>query len=147
MNVLVLGAAGQLGQAMTARLSMEHTVTRWTRDELDLQRHRELGARVRQLAPAAIVNCAGYNNVDQAEQDQETALDVNAMELPPGWRGYGAKDYIDHPDTPARQEQVDAIRQAQAPAGRFAVQEALMPYHELLPPRFRGRNERIDERF
>ena len=21
------------------------------------------------------------------------------MELPPGWRGYGAKDYIDHPDT------------------------------------------------
>jgi hypothetical protein len=28
-------------------------------------------------------------------------LDVKAMELPPGWRGYGAKDYIDHPDTPA----------------------------------------------
>ena len=21
------------------------------------------------------------------------------MELPPGWRGYGAKDYVDHPDT------------------------------------------------
>lgn len=79
MNVLVLGAAGQLGQAMAARLSMEHTVTRWTRAEIDLRNHRELGERVRQLAPAAIVNCAGYNNVDQAEQDQETALDVNAM--------------------------------------------------------------------
>jgi fumarate reductase flavoprotein subunit len=25
------------------------------------------------------------------------------------------------------------------------VQEALMPYHDLLPPRLRGRNERIDE--
>ena len=24
-------------------------------------------------------------------------LDVQKMELPPGWRGYGAKDYIDHP--------------------------------------------------
>jgi hypothetical protein len=24
------------------------------------------------------------------------------MELPPGWRGYGAKDYIDHPDTTRR---------------------------------------------
>jgi dTDP-4-dehydrorhamnose reductase len=79
MNVLVVGAAGQLGQAMTARLAMEHTVTRWTRDEIDLRRHRELGERVRELAPAAIINCAGYNNVDQAEQDQETALDVNAM--------------------------------------------------------------------
>ena len=79
MNVLVIGAAGQLGQAMAARLSMEHTVTRWTRAEIDLRSHRELGERVRQLAPAAIVNCAGYNNVDQAEQDQETALDVNSM--------------------------------------------------------------------
>jgi dTDP-4-dehydrorhamnose reductase len=79
MNVLVVGAAGQLGQAMAARLAMEHTVARWTRTEIDLRRHRELRDRVRRLAPAAIVNCAGYNNVDQAEQDQETVLDVNAM--------------------------------------------------------------------
>ena len=28
------------------------------------------------------------------------------MELPPGWRGYGAKDYIDHPDTPRRADEV-----------------------------------------
>jgi fumarate reductase flavoprotein subunit len=74
-------------------------------------------------------------------------LDVRAMELPPGWRGYGAKDYLDHPETAARQKDVDAIRQNLAGAGRFAVQEALMPYETLLPPRFRGRNERIDERF
>lgn len=79
MNVLVVGAAGQLGQAMSARLAMEQTVTRWTRDDVDLRRHRELGERVRRLAPAAIVNCAGYNNVDQAEQDQRTAFDVNAL--------------------------------------------------------------------
>jgi dTDP-4-dehydrorhamnose reductase len=79
MNVLVVGAAGQLGQAMAARLAVEHTVTRWTRDEIDLRQHGELGERVRQLAPAAIINCAGYNNVDQAEQDQQTALDVNAL--------------------------------------------------------------------
>ena len=79
MNVLVVGAAGQLGQAMSARLAADHTVTRWTRDEIDLRRHRELGERVRALAPAAIVNCAGYNNVDLAEQEQETALDVNGF--------------------------------------------------------------------
>jgi fumarate reductase flavoprotein subunit len=74
-------------------------------------------------------------------------LDVNRMELPPGWRGYGAKDYIEHPDTPARQKRVDAIRSERETAGRFVVQEALMPYEHLLPPHFRGRNERIDERF
>jgi fumarate reductase flavoprotein subunit len=69
------------------------------------------------------------------------------MELPPGWRGYGARDYIDHPDTAARQKEVDAIKEKKTPSGRFAVQETLMPYEHLLPPRFRGRNERIDERF
>jgi len=74
-------------------------------------------------------------------------LDVKAMELPPGWRGYGNKDYTDHPDTAARQQEVDALRAKLAPAGRFAVQKALLPYEELLPPRFRGPNERIDERF
>jgi fumarate reductase iron-sulfur subunit len=31
-------------------------------------------------------------------------LDVKTMELPPGWRGYGTKDYTDHPDTAARQK-------------------------------------------
>jgi hypothetical protein len=30
-------------------------------------------------------------------------------------------------------------------AARFEVQQALMPYDELLPPVLRGRNERIDE--
>jgi len=75
------------------------------------------------------------------------ALDVTAMELPPGWRGYGTRDYTDHPDTAKRQKEVDTIRAERASAGRFAVQEALMPYEHLLPVGFRGRNERIDERF
>jgi fumarate reductase flavoprotein subunit len=74
------------------------------------------------------------------------ALDVARMELPPGWRGYGAKDYIDHPDTPERQKAVEAIR-AQYASDRFAMQKALMPYEHLLPEVLRGRNERIDERF
>src|SRR5262245_45543406 len=72
-------------------------------------------------------------------------LDVKRMELPPGWRGYGAKDYVDHPDTAARAAQVEALRKTSL--DRFALQAKLMPYEHLLPPRFRGRNERIDERF
>jgi fumarate reductase flavoprotein subunit len=73
------------------------------------------------------------------------ALDVNRMELPPGWRGYGNKDYTDHPDTPARLAQVARIREDMAGADRHEVQAALMPYEHLLPPRVRGRNERIEE--
>ena len=73
------------------------------------------------------------------------ALDINAMELPPGWRGYGAKDYIDNPETPKRAAEIDALKAKMAGAPRFAVQQALMPYDDLLPKRFRGCNERIDE--
>jgi fumarate reductase flavoprotein subunit len=73
-------------------------------------------------------------------------LDVTAMELPPGWRGYGAKDYVDHPATPRRTAEVEAIRTRTAGVDRVEVQKALMPYADLLPERLRGGNERIDER-
>jgi fumarate reductase flavoprotein subunit len=74
-------------------------------------------------------------------------LDISKMELPPGWRGYGAKNYIDNPATAARQAEVDAIRAKMEAEGadRFAIQEALNPFHHLLPARLQGKNERIDE--
>jgi fumarate reductase flavoprotein subunit len=73
-------------------------------------------------------------------------LDVMAMELPPGWRGYGAKDYVDHHDTPRRAEEIARLRERLEGADRHRVQSEIMPYDHLLPARFRGRNERIDER-
>ena len=79
MNVLVVGAAGQLGQTMAARLASDHAVTAWARQDLDLTCHREVRERILKLAPSAVINCSGYNNVDRAEQDQEAALDVNAF--------------------------------------------------------------------
>ena len=72
-------------------------------------------------------------------------LDVEKMELPPGWRGYGAKDYIDHPATAARLAEIDALKKKLDGADRFTIQQKLMPYEDLLPERFRGKNERIDE--
>jgi fumarate reductase flavoprotein subunit len=72
-------------------------------------------------------------------------IDVMGMELPPGWRGYGAKNHVDHPDTPRRADEVSKAREQMQDADRHALQAALMPYEHLLPERFRGRNERIDE--
>ncbi len=70
-------------------------------------------------------------------------LDVMAMELPPGWRGYGAKDHIEHPNTEQRAQQVEAIEQEHS--DRFERQRALLPFESLLPERFQGRNERLPE--
>jgi len=76
--------------------------------------------------------------------DYET-LDVRRMELPPGWRGYGAKDYVDHPDTAVRMAEIEALKAEIGDSDRHRLQEALMPYEELLPKRLRGDNERIDD--
>jgi fumarate reductase flavoprotein subunit len=70
-------------------------------------------------------------------------LDVQLMELPPGWRGYGVKNHVDHPDTAARAAEVEAVKR-DAPTPETA-QERLMPYEHLLPPRWRGPNERLPE--
>lgn len=74
-------------------------------------------------------------------------LDISKMELPPGFRGYGVKNYIANPESEKRQAEVDAIRAKMEKEGadRFAIQDALMPFQQLLPKRLRGKNERIDE--
>ena len=72
-------------------------------------------------------------------------IDVMKMELPPGWRGYGAKDHIDHPDTARRVAEIEEIKKRRDGTDRIKFQHALMPYEELLPECFRGRNQRIDE--
>lgn len=71
-------------------------------------------------------------------------LDVKTMELPPGWRGYGNRDHVDHPDTPDRVAEVAGLRERLGSAPRCQLQQALMPYQELLPASLRGRNQRID---
>lgn len=72
-------------------------------------------------------------------------LDIMCMELPPGWRGYGRKNQIEHPDTGSRQAEIDAIKATMHDADRFKLQTALLPFEHLLPERLRGRNERLGE--
>ena len=72
-------------------------------------------------------------------------LDVTKMEMPPGWRGYGPKDHIDHPQTAARLEDVESIRHHMAAAGRNDIQMAVMPYRHLLPSQLRCGNARLGE--
>ncbi len=73
------------------------------------------------------------------------SLDIQAMELPPGWRGYGARDYIEHPDTALRQQQIDRLLAGVAPGERDARQAALMPFLHLLPAHLRQPNQRRGE--
>jgi dTDP-4-dehydrorhamnose reductase len=79
VKLLVIGAAGQLGQATVHALSPRHDVAAWTRHEVDLGDARAIADGIARVKPEAIINCAAYNNVDGAEDDALTALQVNAM--------------------------------------------------------------------
>ena len=80
MRVLVTGASGLLGtaigQVFRAQGDDVHTIDHQTLDIVD---DAAVQRAVEQARPEAIVNCAAYNDVDAAETDALTALQVNAM--------------------------------------------------------------------
>lgn len=79
MKVLVTGAGGQLGVVTVARWRAGHEVTACGRQDLDVTDHKVVMARVAELRPALILNCAAYNKVDEAEVDPLPALRANAF--------------------------------------------------------------------
>jgi dTDP-4-dehydrorhamnose reductase len=76
--VLITGANGQLGQAMSAELGRHHEIVSMGRSELDVSDALAVLNAVTAVCPDVIVNCAAYTNVDAAQQDPEAALAVNA---------------------------------------------------------------------
>jgi len=76
-------------------------------------------------------------------------IDIKTMELPPGFRGYGKDMTITNPESKVRQEEVDKLRQELEDKGadRFEIQDALLEYNSKLPECYRGKNERLWERF
>lgn len=79
MKILVTGAAGQLGSAITRGFSRGHEVVPFTIEDLDLTQHERVMAAIARHAPDAVINCAAYNDVDGAEDDPVTALEVNGF--------------------------------------------------------------------
>ena len=74
-------------------------------------------------------------------------LDIMTMEMPPAFRGYGAKGMIIENETSAvRQAEVDEITEKMQAEGkdRHEIQDALMPFD--LPMNYREKNERAGDK-
>ncbi len=74
-------------------------------------------------------------------------LDIMTMEMPPAFRGYGAKGMIiEHELSAKRQEEVDSITEKLQAEGkdRHEIQDALMPFD--LPMNYKEKNERAGDK-
>jgi len=76
--VMVTGAAGQLGEAMSAQLGARHEVVAFDRAALNLANADAALDAVAAICPDVIINCAAYTDVDGAERDPSAALVANA---------------------------------------------------------------------
>lgn len=84
MKILLLGARGQLGRALSSRLSLEFPYWRvyaQGRTECDITDPEELLGCLYAYRPDVIINCAAYTAVDAAEAETELAEAVNHRAL------------------------------------------------------------------
>jgi dTDP-4-dehydrorhamnose reductase len=78
-RVLVTGAHGLLGAAITREFSRTGEVVGRGHDELDVADEAAVTAALDELRPDAVINCAAYNDVDAAEDQPVETLSVNAF--------------------------------------------------------------------
>jgi dTDP-4-dehydrorhamnose reductase len=79
MRIAVVGARGQLGAAIVHELSSRHEVASFDHASLDITDPARVADEMSRARPDAIINCAGYNFVDAAEDHPLEALRTNAI--------------------------------------------------------------------
>jgi len=78
VKLLLLGADGQVGQALRPLLAGLGSLRACGRAEADLEEPAAIAALIAREAPDVIVNAAAYTAVDAAEDDRDRAYRVNA---------------------------------------------------------------------
>jgi dTDP-4-dehydrorhamnose reductase len=78
MNILLLGADGQLGYELRSLLAPTGTLVSFGHAELDVGNFDALRRAVASASPRIIINATAYNAVDKAETEPDAALRINA---------------------------------------------------------------------
>jgi dTDP-4-dehydrorhamnose reductase len=79
VRVAVVGARGQLGAAIVHEFKAAHETIPLARTDFDITDDAAVFAAVDRIRPDVVINCAGYNDVDGAEDHPIEALNANAF--------------------------------------------------------------------
>jgi dTDP-4-dehydrorhamnose reductase len=77
MRIAVIGAHGQLGSDLTARLGARAVPL--GHDQIDITDPARIAAALEAVTPDVVINAAAYNLVDRAEAEPDVAFRVNAF--------------------------------------------------------------------
>ena len=78
MRIAITGASGQLGKALQAQFSPDHTIIALGHDDFELG-HPECVARLVATSADLVIHPAAYTNVDGCARDPELAYRVNGL--------------------------------------------------------------------
>jgi len=79
-NIIIAGGSGQLGQCLKELVPLSGQIFNFvflSRAELDCVNKEQTEAVFAEFQPAYCINCAAYTAVDQAEEDLDSAFEVN----------------------------------------------------------------------
>jgi dTDP-4-dehydrorhamnose reductase len=79
MRVALIGAAGQLGTALTASLPSANSLVPLTHAEIEICNPDSVDAALSRADATCVINAAAYNFVDRAEDEPDLAHAVNGV--------------------------------------------------------------------
>ena len=78
MRILILGASGRLGAALTREYREKFEVTAFNHAQLDLANSNEIRAKIDKIDFDVLINAAAFTNVDLCESKRAEAFAINA---------------------------------------------------------------------
>ena len=77
MKVLITGSDGMLGSDLKEEFK-DFELFAFNKNKLDITKKEDVSAKIDEIKPEIVINCAAYTDVDNSEVNKEIALNVNA---------------------------------------------------------------------
>jgi len=78
-RILLLGAGGQLGKEINKNLSKNYDILSLTKEDCDITNYSLIEEKIQLFKPRVVINAAAFTNVDDAENNESLADNINHL--------------------------------------------------------------------